>query len=158
MKGEFMAKGKTPKKRKTSKTGRARRRNKKLKKCRMTKENGRIEVSKVKKNSLFIETTPAAENTKTVTYQALKGWGDDSFTKLLYNAHFNILTTHAKLRLISSRLKAIHDAFETILEYSKSIPDVSFNHFMLHRTHSAYLAGFRLSTSGQCSDSSMVLR
>ncbi len=124
----------------------------------MLKRDVRGEVPRPKQKDMFIETTPASENTKTITYPALKGWGDDSLTKLLYNAHFNILTIDAKLRIISQRLKEIHEAFEAVIEYARSVSNVSFNHFMFHRAHSAYFAGFRLSTAGQCSESYMVLR
>ncbi len=84
-------------------------------------------------------------------------WGKDPLSQFIDDACHNTYATFANLKPEFTRLKAIHSTFQRMVENLLNTPDW-FAGFFLMRAHSAYLAGARLSLSGQVTEAYMVLR
>lgn len=85
------------------------------------------------------------------------GWGDDLLSKFIQGTTDNIYATFDNLKEWYNRLRDIHASFSVATQNMDRTQDW-FASFFLFRGHSAYLAGTRLSLSGQVPEAYMVLR
>lgn len=84
-------------------------------------------------------------------------WSEDPLSQFIKDAWHNTYATFANLKPEFTRLTAIHRAFQKIIDNLLNTPEW-FAGFFLMRAHSEYLAGARLSMSGQVTEAYMVLR
>jgi len=84
-------------------------------------------------------------------------WGEDPLSQFIKDAWHNTHASFANLKPEFTRLKEIHSTFQKIIDNLLNTPEW-FVGFFLMRAHSAYLAGARLSLSGQVTEAYMVLR
>lgn len=84
-------------------------------------------------------------------------WGKDPLSQFIKDAWYNTYATFGNLKPEFTRLTAIHRAFQKIIDNLLNTPEW-FAGFFLMRAHSAYLAGARLSLSGQVNEAYIVLR
>ena len=84
-------------------------------------------------------------------------WGEDPLSQFIKDAWHNTYATFVNLKPEFLRLMAIHSAYQKIIQNLINTPEW-FAGFFLMRAHSAYLAGARLSLSGQVNEAYMVLR
>ena len=85
------------------------------------------------------------------------GWGDDLLSKFIQGTTDNTYATFDNLKEWYNRLRDIHASFSVATQNMDRTQDW-FASFFLFRGHSAYLAGTRLSLSGQVPEAYMVLR
>lgn len=84
-------------------------------------------------------------------------WTKDSLSHFIELAHQNTLATFVNLKPAFSHLRQISEAFQKAVEHLHNVKEW-FVVFFILRAHSAYLAGTRLSTSGQVCEAFMALR
>ena len=85
------------------------------------------------------------------------GWGDDDLTKYLDNSRHNAFATYSNLRKEYLLLSEIDVVFHKAIEYLFNT-NQPFAAFFLLRAHSSFLAGSRLSMSGQVPEGYACLR
>lgn len=90
-------------------------------------------------------------------HNKIPGWGKDSISKFIENAIHNTYATFNNLKPQHTRLNEINCIFEKILQNLDNTSDW-FISFFFFRSHSAFLAGVRLTMSGQIPEAYMVLR
>lgn len=86
-----------------------------------------------------------------------KAWGQDPLSEFIQNALHNTYATFVNLKPQYTRLKAIYNTFQKIIDNLHHTREW-FAAFFLMRAHSSYLGGVRLSLSGQIPEAYMVLR
>jgi hypothetical protein len=84
-------------------------------------------------------------------------WGEDHLSQFINDAQHNTYATFTNHKPEFSLLTFIHDSFLKIKNNLLNPPDL-FSSLFLMRAHSAYLAGVRLSVSGQITECYMLLR
>lgn len=84
-------------------------------------------------------------------------WTKDSLSSFIESAHQNTFATFVNIKPAFSHLQKISEVFDKAIGHLNNVKEW-FVVFFILRAHSAYLAGIRLSTSGQVCEAFMVLR
>lgn len=86
-----------------------------------------------------------------------RGWGEDSLSEFIVDAHHNVLASYVQFRGPYARLRDIDKAYRTLVEHLFNTPDWPSAWFLLG-AHSSFLGGARLALSGQTAEAFRVLR
>lgn len=84
-------------------------------------------------------------------------WGKDSISEFIETAQHNTIATFVNLPHEYENLKNINDIYWKVIDNLLNTPEW-FASFFLLKAHSSYLGGVRLSVSGQCAETYMLLR
>lgn len=84
-------------------------------------------------------------------------WSEDYLTNFIQMANDNTIATFVNLKAWWNKLTEINSGFKKIADNLNNTQNILSSFFLL-RSHSAFLAAIRLSSSGQVPESYMVLR